>query len=161
VPCPLCKFGLRKTIKRSPLEKGPRELVVHARNGPRRLSRDRGLNITQFSLQRLIRTEKELSISTLGRYISITRALAPLERDGLIDSRPGADKRIRIVREAARSITKVHMTVQALCRESQRSFFFKLLCNAGISSCRNLLHCSCRLSIPRLFVRQTPSAVLG
>jgi DNA-binding MarR family transcriptional regulator len=28
---------------------------------------------------------------------SITRALAPLEREGLIDSRPGADKRIRIV----------------------------------------------------------------
>ena len=64
--------------------------------------RDRGLNITQFSLLRLILTEKELSISTLGRYMamertSITRALAPLERDGLIDSRPGADKRIRIV----------------------------------------------------------------
>jgi len=64
--------------------------------------RDEGLNITQFSLLRLLRTEKELSISTLGRYMvmdrtSITRALAPLERDGLIDSRPGADKRIRIV----------------------------------------------------------------
>ena len=64
--------------------------------------RDRGLNITQFSLLRLIRTEKELSISMLGRYIamdrtSITRALAPLERDGLIDSRPAADKRIRII----------------------------------------------------------------
>jgi DNA-binding MarR family transcriptional regulator len=64
--------------------------------------RDKGLNITQFSLLRLIRNEKELSISTLGRYMamdrtSITRALAPLERDGLIDSRPGADKRIRIV----------------------------------------------------------------
>ena len=64
--------------------------------------RDEGLNITQFSLLRLIRTEKELSISTLGRYMvmdrtSITRALAPLERDGLIDSRPGADRRIRIV----------------------------------------------------------------
>jgi hypothetical protein len=28
---------------------------------------------------------------------SITRALAPLERDGLIDSRSGADKRIRII----------------------------------------------------------------
>jgi DNA-binding MarR family transcriptional regulator len=64
--------------------------------------RDEGLNITQFSLLRVIRTEKELSISTLGRYMvmdrtSITRALAPLERDGLIGSRPGADKRIRIV----------------------------------------------------------------
>jgi DNA-binding MarR family transcriptional regulator len=64
--------------------------------------RDRGLNNTQFSLLRLIRAEKELSISTLGRYMamdrtSVIRALAPLERDGLIDSRPGADKRIRIV----------------------------------------------------------------
>jgi DNA-binding MarR family transcriptional regulator len=64
--------------------------------------RDKALNITQFSLLRLIRIEKELSISTLGRYMamdrtSITRALAPLERDGLIDSRSGADKRIRIV----------------------------------------------------------------
>ena len=64
--------------------------------------RDEGLNITQFSLLRLIHTEKELSISTLGRYMvmdrtSITRALPPLEREGLINSRPGADKRIRIV----------------------------------------------------------------
>ena len=64
--------------------------------------RDAGLNVTQFSLLRLICVEKELSISTLGRYMvmdrtSITRALAPLERDGLIHSRSGADKRIRIV----------------------------------------------------------------
>ena len=64
--------------------------------------RDKGLNITQFSLLSVIRAGKELSISTLGRYMvmdrtSITRALAPLERDGLIHSRPGADKRIRIV----------------------------------------------------------------
>jgi DNA-binding MarR family transcriptional regulator len=69
--------------------------------------RDRGLNITQFSLLRLILTEKELSISTLSRYMamdrtSITRALAPLERDGLIDTRPGADKRIRIVSVASK-----------------------------------------------------------
>jgi DNA-binding MarR family transcriptional regulator len=64
--------------------------------------RDAGLNIAQFSLLRVICANKELSISTLGRYMvtdrtSITRALAPLERDGLIHSRPGADKRIRIV----------------------------------------------------------------
>ena len=64
--------------------------------------RDRGVNITQFSLLRLICAEKELSISTLGRYMamdrtSITRALAPLERDGLLHSRPGADRRMRIV----------------------------------------------------------------
>jgi DNA-binding MarR family transcriptional regulator len=64
--------------------------------------RDAGLNVTQFSLLRLIRTEKEISVSTLSRYMvmdrtSITRALVPLERDALIKSRPGADKRIRIV----------------------------------------------------------------
>src|SRR5258708_22162886 len=64
--------------------------------------RDAGLNITQFSMLRLICAEKELSISTLGRLLvmertSITRALAPLERDGLIHSRPGTDKRIRVV----------------------------------------------------------------
>jgi DNA-binding MarR family transcriptional regulator len=64
--------------------------------------RDAGLNITQFSMLRLICAEKELSISTLGGYMvmertSITRALAPLERDGLVQSRPGTDKRIRVV----------------------------------------------------------------
>jgi DNA-binding MarR family transcriptional regulator len=64
--------------------------------------RDAGLNITQFSLLRLLRTEEELSISTLGRYMvmdrtSITRALALLERERLIHSRSGVDKRIRIV----------------------------------------------------------------
>jgi DNA-binding MarR family transcriptional regulator len=64
--------------------------------------RDAGLNITQFSMLRLICAEKELSISTLSRYMvmertSITRAIAPLERDGLIHSRPGTDKRIRVV----------------------------------------------------------------
>jgi DNA-binding MarR family transcriptional regulator len=64
--------------------------------------RDAGVNVTQFSLLRVIRREKEISISTLGRYMvmdrtSITRALAPLERDSLINSRPGADRRIRII----------------------------------------------------------------
>jgi DNA-binding MarR family transcriptional regulator len=64
--------------------------------------RGTGLNNTQFSLLRLIRAEKELSVSTLGRYTvmdrtTITRALAPLQRDRLVASRPGADKRIRIV----------------------------------------------------------------
>ena len=82
---------------------------VDLRNATRAVSRmyedflrDEGLNGTQFSLLSLIRAGKELSISTLGRAMaldrtSITRALAPLERDGLIRSRPGADKRIRIV----------------------------------------------------------------
>jgi DNA-binding MarR family transcriptional regulator len=64
--------------------------------------RDAGVNVTQFSQLQLIGAEQEISVSTLGRYMvmdrtSVTRALAPLERDGLINSRPGADKRFRVV----------------------------------------------------------------
>jgi DNA-binding MarR family transcriptional regulator len=61
-----------------------------------------GLNITQYSLLRVIEGTPQISVSTLGRYMvmdrtSITRALAPLERDGLVGSRAGSDKRTRIV----------------------------------------------------------------
>src|SRR6185436_14465602 len=64
--------------------------------------RDAGINVTQFSQLRLIGAEQKISVSTLGRYMvmdrtSVTRALAPLEREGLITSRPGADKRFRFV----------------------------------------------------------------
>jgi len=53
-----------------------------------------GLNITQYSLLRVIESEPQISVSTLGRYMvmdrtSVTRALAPLERDRLIRSRVG------------------------------------------------------------------------
>jgi DNA-binding MarR family transcriptional regulator len=59
--------------------------------------RNAGVNVTQFSQLQLIGAEQEISVSMLGRYMvmdrtSVTRALAPLERDGLINSRPGADK---------------------------------------------------------------------
>lgn len=64
--------------------------------------RGTGMNGTQFSLLRLIRTEKEISVSTLGRYMvmdrtSVRRALDPLERDKLINIQSGDDKRVRIV----------------------------------------------------------------
>jgi DNA-binding MarR family transcriptional regulator len=64
--------------------------------------RDAGVNVTQFSQLRLIGAKQEIAVSTLGRDMvmdrtSVTRALAPLERDGLISSRPGADKRFRVV----------------------------------------------------------------
>jgi len=60
-----------------------------------------GLNITQYSLLRVIEPE-QVSVSALSRAMvmdrtSITRALAPLERDGLIRSLAGSDKRTRIV----------------------------------------------------------------
>jgi DNA-binding MarR family transcriptional regulator len=64
------------------------------------------LNITQYSLLRVIEGEPQISVSTLGRTMvmdrtSITRALVPLERDGLVRSDAGSDKRTRIV-----SVTK-------------------------------------------------------
>ncbi|MGB7099853.1 MAG: MarR family transcriptional regulator [Xanthobacteraceae bacterium] len=64
--------------------------------------RDTGLTNAQYSVLILIRDEKELSVSTLGRYMvmdrtSITRALAPLQRDGLLSIRVGTDKRVRVV----------------------------------------------------------------
>jgi DNA-binding MarR family transcriptional regulator len=64
--------------------------------------RDSGLNNTQFSMLRLIRDEGKISVSTLARYMvmdrtSITRALAPLQRDGLLNIRIGTDKRVRVV----------------------------------------------------------------
>jgi DNA-binding MarR family transcriptional regulator len=64
--------------------------------------RDAGLTNAQYSLLVLIRDEKELSVSTLSHYMvmdrtSITRALAPLQRDGLLSIRLGTDKRLRVV----------------------------------------------------------------
>jgi DNA-binding MarR family transcriptional regulator len=87
--------------------------------------RDEGLNITQFSVLRVIYTQKELSISTLGRYMvmdrtSITRALAPLERDNLITSRSGADKRIRIVSVTNRG-RKVIESAEPKWRQAQEA----------------------------------------
>ena len=99
--------------------------------------RDRGLNNTQFSLLRLIRAEKELSISTLGRYMamdrtSIIRALAPLERDGLIDSRPGADKRIRIVSLTNKGRKLVEdAEPPELCLEPARPFILRTVQSRG------------------------------
>jgi DNA-binding MarR family transcriptional regulator len=58
---------------------------------------------TQFSLLRMIMTERELTLSTLGRYMvmdrtSVTRALDPLLRDKFVKIRKSADdKRVRYV----------------------------------------------------------------
>jgi len=88
--------------------------------------RDAGVNVTQFSLLRLIRTEKEISVSTLGRYMvmdrtSITRALAPLDRDSLINSRPGADKRMRIVSLTKKGLKLVE-DAESKWRRAQEAF---------------------------------------
>src|SRR5260221_12439156 len=60
------------------------------------------LNITQYSLRRVIEGTPQISVSALGRYMvmgrtSFTRSLAQLERDALIHTRAGADKRTQIL----------------------------------------------------------------
>lgn len=61
-----------------------------------------GLNITKYSMLRMIEVQQQISVSTLARYMvmdqtSTTRALALLERDGLIRGRPGSDNRMRLI----------------------------------------------------------------
>jgi DNA-binding MarR family transcriptional regulator len=85
-----------------------------------------GLNITQYSLLRVIETEPQISVSTLGRYMvmdrtSVTRALAPLERDRLIRSRVGSDKRKRIV-SLTKKGTKLIADAKPRWDEAQKIF---------------------------------------
>jgi DNA-binding MarR family transcriptional regulator len=85
-----------------------------------------GLNITQYSLLRVIEGTPQISVSTLGRYMvmertSITRALAPLERDGLIRSRAGSDKRTRIVSLTKRG-TKLIADAKPHWDQAQKTF---------------------------------------
>jgi DNA-binding MarR family transcriptional regulator len=85
-----------------------------------------GLNITQYSLLRVIENTPQISVSTLGRYMvmertSITRALAPLERDGLIRSRAGSDKRTRIVSLTKRG-TKLIADAKPHWDQAQKTF---------------------------------------
>jgi DNA-binding MarR family transcriptional regulator len=85
-----------------------------------------GLNITQYSLLRVIESEPQISLSTLGRYMvmdrtSVTRALAPLERDRLIRSRVGSDKRKRIV-SLTKKGTKLIADAKSHWDEAQKTF---------------------------------------
>jgi DNA-binding MarR family transcriptional regulator len=85
-----------------------------------------GLNITQYSLLRVIESEPQISVSTLGRYMvmdrtSVTRALAPLERDRLIRSRVGSDKRKRIV-SLTKKGTKLIADAKSHWDEAQKTF---------------------------------------
>jgi DNA-binding MarR family transcriptional regulator len=87
--------------------------------------RDADINVTQFSLLRLIRTENAVSVSTLSRYMvmdrtSITRALAPLQRKGLIDSCIGSDRRARIV-SLTRKGNKLVANAEPKWNEAQRA----------------------------------------
>ena len=105
----------------------------HLRKATRAVSRlydDRlracGLNITQYSMLRMIEFGQQISVSTLGRHMvmdqtSISRALAPLERDRLIRSRAGSDKRTRIV-SLTRKGAKLIATAKPHWDEAQKTF---------------------------------------
>jgi DNA-binding MarR family transcriptional regulator len=85
-----------------------------------------GLNITQYSLLRVIEGTPQISVSTLGRYMvmdrtSITRALAPLERDELVRSRAGSDKRTRIV-SLSKKGAKLLANAKPRWDEAQKTF---------------------------------------
>ena len=100
------------------------------------------LNITQYSLLRVIEVEPQISVSTLGRYMvmdrtSVTRALVPLERDGLVRSDAGRDKRTRIV-----SLTKKGAKLLANARprwENAQKIFLELIGDRRWTTMRGLL----------------------
>ncbi len=61
-----------------------------------------GLRATQFPLLVTIRLLGPVSVNELAEELvmdrtTLTRNLKPLERDGLIESRPGSDRRVREV----------------------------------------------------------------
>jgi len=89
-----------------------------------------GLNITQYSMLRMIEFGQQVSVSTLSRYMvmdqtSITRALAPLERDRLIGSRAGSDKRTRIV-SLTKKGTKSLANAKPYWDEAQKTFLNRI-----------------------------------
>ena len=107
-----------------------------------------GLNITQYSLLRVIETEPQISVSTLGRYMvmdrtSVTRALAPLERDRLIRSRVGSDKRKRIVTLTKKG-TKLIADAKPRWDEAQK-IFLDLIGDQGWTVMRGLLKDTARV----------------
>jgi DNA-binding MarR family transcriptional regulator len=110
--------------------------------------RPSGLNITQYSLLRVIEREPQISVSTLSRYMvmdrtSVTRALMPLERDGVVRSSAGSDKRTRIV-----SLTKKGAKLLASARprwnEAQKTFL-NLVGNQRWTTMRDLLRNTTRV----------------
>ena len=65
-----------------------------------------GLRSTQFSLLTAIALAGDVPVARLAEILGLdrttmTRNLAPLERDGLVESRPTADRRVRQVRLTA------------------------------------------------------------
>ncbi len=62
-----------------------------------------GLKITQFSLLRAVERNEPIAISALAEEMALDRTtlarnLSPLERDGLLELKPGSDQRVTEVR---------------------------------------------------------------
>jgi DNA-binding MarR family transcriptional regulator len=113
------------------------------------------LNITQYSLLRVIEGTPQISVSTLGRYMvmertSITRALAPLERDGIIHSRAGSDKRTRII-SLTKKGTRLIANAKPYWEQAQKTFL-DLIGDKRLTAMRGLLRDTTRL------VRHRPEA---
>jgi DNA-binding MarR family transcriptional regulator len=101
-----------------------------------------GLNITQYSLLRVIESTPQISVSTLSRYMvmdrtSVTRALTPLERDGFVKTRAGSDKRTRIVSLTNKGI-RLLANASPLWHEAQNTFLY-LVGNQRWSALHELL----------------------
>lgn len=97
----------------APLEEAMRREIAdsctyfHARRATRILAeafddalRPHGLKGTQFTLLVAVSLTEEATVGRLAEAIdadrtTLTRTLAPLERDGLLENRPGADRRQR------------------------------------------------------------------
>jgi DNA-binding MarR family transcriptional regulator len=83
-----------------------------------------GLRGTQFSLLIALSMAEEMPVQTLADHLALdrttlTRNLAPLERDGLIESAPGTDRRLRLVRLSPRG-RRALVKALPLWEEAQR-----------------------------------------
>lgn len=85
--------------------------------------RDAGISINQFSLLLTIACKAPVSVNTLAASAAmdqstLSRNLRPLEKKGLIQLRPGADRRQRLVRLSARG-RRVIARAYPLWKEAQ------------------------------------------
>jgi DNA-binding MarR family transcriptional regulator len=87
--------------------------------------RPAGIRSTQFTILALVRGRGPLALRELAEALvvertTLTRNLNPLERDGLVASRPGADQRVReisLTRKGQKSLDQAY----PLWKQTQKS----------------------------------------
>ncbi|MBR8839796.1 MAG: winged helix-turn-helix transcriptional regulator [Stigonema ocellatum SAG 48.90 = DSM 106950] len=72
-----------------------------------------GLLVTQFSILSVVAAMKESTMNQLAQYLvmdrtTLTRNLKPLERQGLIQIKPGLDKRTRLISLTELGVAALH-----------------------------------------------------